>query len=386
MGHDVGISEGIDEINYKIILNNLNNFDNFRSKKFYVCGNPWTIGLRKKEICEGTQKEECFGVFLYAEEEERPANWVIVANFIIKIIPAKCNSAAHEFKSGTFVFDSGAIGWGNANVISWKTLVDPNQSFIHNDTCKIIVNVSSSPLQHAASAELIELIPIKKWCDSSTSGTLHLKVNRTHDFVNVCSPEITLGNSRWRFVVCKTQIDNGMQNAAQNEYILQLKLYNSSMGRKTTAKSIKVSLTCKMTSSEPNVDRTTIDKMENKEFRFRITEQALRIISWNELFDPMKKFIENDSFTLYVCLQVSGAACQRAERVVDNDYYYCNSNANNPICPICLDFLSSKLILVPVCGHAMCMDCSVGVLEQKPKCPTCNIQIDRLQRVYLSTE
>lgn len=157
------------------------------------------------------------------------------------------------------------------------------------------------------------------------------------------------------------------------------------MGRKTTAKSIKVSLTCKMTSAEPNVEGTTIDKMENKEFRFRITEQTLRIISWNELFDPKKKFIENDSFTVEVCLQFSGAACQRAERVSDNDY--CNSsNANNPICPICLDFLTSELILVPVCGHAMCMDCSVGVFERKPKCPMCNIQIDRLQRVYLSTK
>lgn len=301
MTDKAGNCEEIHEISYTIKFENVKDFRKFCTKTFYVCGNSWSLVLRKEELTSEEQetKENVLAVYLISKQEIRPENWAIVANFTLKICSIKSNSKAHKFVSNTFVFDSGHPSWGEGVVILWKTLLDPEHGHVYNDTCKIVVKVRSSPLQYGPIDDLIELKPIYKCGDTSQKiGSFHLKVMRVHDFVDICSPEFILENMPWRFLVCKT-VNNHAIGEALAEDMIQLKLYNPLMGREATAKCIMVTLSCKIDG--------TIKKMENKKFEYGTLEQSLNIISWNELFDPQKKFIENDSFVLEVRVEIFNA-------------------------------------------------------------------------------
>lgn len=300
MAEKAGQCEEIHEILYTIKIENVKDFRKFCTNTFYVCGNSWSLVLRKEELTseEHETKENVLAVYLISKREIRPENWAIVANFTLEISSIKSNSKAYKFVSNTFVFDSERPSWGEGVVILWKTLVDPEHGYVYNDTCKIVVKVRSSPLQYGPIDDLIELEPIYKCCDASQIGSFRLKVMRVHDFVDICSPEFILKNMPWRFLVCKT-VSNHVIGEAVAEDMIQLKLYNPLMGREATAKCIMATLSCK-------IDGTT-KKMENIKFEYGTLEQSLNIISWNGLFDPQKKCIENDSFILEVRVDVFDA-------------------------------------------------------------------------------
>lgn len=185
-----GMSDDIDEIKQKITIRNLNEFEMIETETFYVGGNSWMLRLEKVTDCNRLDIRLC------SENKIKSNNWSIVASYTIKLVPMKSNVKPIIFRSSKFVFHYDNIDRGS--YIPWSTLVDPQQGYIYNDMCKIEVTIKSSPLQYDDSNDFIEFIPIDKCCDASTKGTFRLKVNRVHDFVNVCSPEIKMKNSSWR--------------------------------------------------------------------------------------------------------------------------------------------------------------------------------------------
>ena len=52
-------------------------------------------------------------------------------------------------------------------------------------------------------------------------------------------------------------------------------------------------------------------------------------------------------------------------------------------CPICMDPFGAQEIIVFKCGHAVCRDCFMGVIETNKKCPVCRTPIDVELRVKL---
>ena len=52
-------------------------------------------------------------------------------------------------------------------------------------------------------------------------------------------------------------------------------------------------------------------------------------------------------------------------------------------CPICMDPFGPQEIIVFKCGHAVCRDCFMGVIETNKKCPVCRTPIDVELRVKL---
>lgn len=373
-------NKNIDEINYNITLKNVNGFVEFQSDPFYVCGNPWFIMLQKNlsqhaTLQSGT-KSDSLGVYLCTrKDEDRPDNWAIVASFTTRIISSKPNVNAHEIESQTCVFDSKCHIGGVVNIIPWKELFYPERGYVHNDTCKIIVTVRSSPLQTAQNDELVTLIPIKKCCDASTKFSFLLEVNRLHGFVNVCSPEFTLDNIPWRLLVCKTK-NRYVQGGSD---ILQVRLQRC----RPKAKRIMATLACKVVTSKLGADQV-FAKMENIEFKYGNCEYGMDIISWKELLNPENKYSENDSFILEVRMEIPETDEQWTNEAANDD-----NDAGKFVCPICLENLLGESISVPIkCGHVYHTACIHRSLRNRPRCPKCNKfgAINQLRRVYLSME
>lgn len=191
-------------------------------------------------------------------------------------------------------------------------------------------------------------------------------------------------NSVWRFLVCKTddlEFSGAMRNNIVAEDVLQFKLVNPAM-KYDDEQSVVTKLTCKIIPSKANAN-AVMKKMGRKEFKFRIIEQTLNIISWTELFDSRKKLIENDSFTLEIGLEILEAGKQ-AVNGAEND----RNDDSMVVCPICFDNLAGKSISIPNCRHLFCTDCIELAIQNNPICPKCNgaITPNQLQRVYASAE
>lgn len=371
--------KGIEEIKQNITIRNFNEFNKIETKTFNVGGNPWSLKLKKLEL-----NEDFLDVRLFSKEQNRPINWAIIVSIATKVVSIKSNVNSLMFESQTYVFDRKTTDWGIGYVIPWKRLIDTEQGYVYNDTCKIVVKVKSSPMLDEDDNQLIELTPIDKCCDASTKGTFRLKVNDVHDFVNICSREIKMKNSVWRFIVCKTdnlEFSGAMRNNVVVEDVLQFKLFNPAM-KYHDKQSVMTKLTCKIIPSEPNAD-AVMKKMGRKEFVWGIIEQTLNIISWTELFDSRKKLIENDSFTLEICLEVLEAGKQAVDGA-END----RNDDSKVVCPICFDNLAGKSISIPSCRHLFCTDCIELAIQNNPICPKCNgaITPNQLQRVYSSVE
>lgn len=382
MAQFIDKNKNIDEINYNITLKNVNGFVEFQSDPFYVCGNPWVIKLQKhlsqNPTLQSGVKSDFLCVYLCPRKgEDRPDNWAIVASFTTKIISSKPNVIAPEMEPRTYVYDSERHFYGIS--IPWKELVNPERGYVHNDTCKIIVTVKSSPLQTAQNDELVTLIPIKKCCDASAKFSFLLEVNCLHGFVNVCSPEFTLNNIPWRLLVCKMKNRDGQGG----EDILQIRLQRSSVDRRPTAKRVLVALACKVVTPKLGVD-PVFAKMENKDFKYGNFVHALDIISWKELLNPENKYSENDSFILEFRMEIREIDEQWTNEAANDD-----NDAGKFVCPICLENLMGKSISVPIkCGHIYHSDCIHRSLRNRPRCPKCNkfAAINQLRRVYLSME
>lgn len=380
-----GMSDDIEEIKLKIRIRNLNEFEMIETETFYVGGNSWVLRLERVADCNRLDIRLC------SENKIQRNDWSIVASYTIKLVPMKSNVIPIIFRSSKFVFHHDNIDRGS--YIPWSTLVDPQQGYVYNgEMCKIEVTVKSSPLQYDDSIDFIEFIPIDKCCDASTKGTFRLKVNRVHDFVDVCSPEIKMKNSSWRLILCK--MDNlplrvTENNTADGDF-LQILVSNPLMGNITMPtditmpRDIKAKLTCKLVSTTNANTGGVIKKMVEK-FESGTIEHKLDLISWSDLLDPLKEFIDNDSFTLEVCLEVfeGGERCSQTATVGDQN------NAGTFICPICFDPLTDGSTSVTiVCWHLFCSDCIARSIQNKPNCPKCNAACapNQIKRVFPSTD
>lgn len=168
---------------------------------------------------------------------------------------------------------------------------------------------------------------------------------------------------------------------------LQIVLSNPLMGSMTMPtditmpRDIKAKLTCKIVLTTNANTGGVIKKMVEK-FKLGTIEHKLDLISWSDLLDPRKEFIDNDSFTLEVCLEVFEGGEQTAT-VGDQN------NAGRFICPICFDPLpDGSTSVTMVCWHLFCSDCIARSIQNKPNCPKCNAACvpNQIKRVYPSTD
>lgn len=296
----------IDEVKFSITLNvkDLVHYDPFRTKTFYVRGNPWSIEFDK--ICS---VRPSLGLLLFSETEFENENVSVVANLKTKIISTKFNQKSHTFSTEPYAFYLHSSSWGDDNLISWAELMDPEKGYVHNDTCKIIVKVKASPLLNDINNGFLDFVTLKKSCNISWIGAFQIKINRIYDFFNICTPIFVLNDFKWRILVSNSKNEANQGGAGEGEDFLRIGLFNVSV-EDDNGISCHAKIICKLVSYDQQIEPIR-KSSEIKEFQLLSSSVMMDMISWNELLNPENKIVEDGSFILRVKIKVSEAKDQK---------------------------------------------------------------------------
>lgn len=386
----------INKVAIDVMLDNLKKFKEYWTETFYVRGNPWAVHFLKIKPQKGETDKSSLAVYLIPKIDKLLRNWVTVGSGTVEIFSNQSNVGSNLGELEPHCFEAGTISSGKGYLIEWNELMDPEKGYVFNDKCKIVVNVKASPLQFPKDDKLLEFLPIVKCCDGASKGEFRIKMNEVFNFVDVCSPRFTLKHFPWRIIVCKTSTpkeENDLKRFfmfenGRNKDNLMVQLYNPSMANETEI-SCKVSVTCKLVSFD-SATKPFLKNLENIEFKYRSSKHGMHIIPWNELMNPQKKFVQNDSFVLEISIEVEETKEQEVARALERKT---NDEDNNKgyirlECPICYHWLTDQPMSVLICGHLFCNDCVLLHLKSKRICPTCSTVIPdgELQKVYLPTK
>lgn len=361
-------NENIDEIKFTIKLNDLQNFQLFKSKAFHIRGNPWIIRLERLNAMTAI---DSLSVFLHSRIGNISTDWTIIAYFKVKLL-SKFDEKVCSAEFGPSAFHPQRRNWGRNIFIRWKELMDQENGFIEDDECKIEIKVRASPLQNLKTDEWMKFNSIDKCCDKGSEGIFRLSAMHFNEFTGICSPNFILKDLPWRLSLAKKK----NKSTIQSDYDLQIKLYTTSCD---TTWSHRVMMACKLMSFIPNVQPIESDT-KHQVFDSKSKCLTIEVIKWNRLID----FIHNNSFILEVILKIGNSEGlkinQRKCRTCDK----CN-DVKRLMCPICFGDLNDLQISALLCGHIFCTVCIGDSLRRKKICPTCNrtASADQLRMVYL---
>lgn len=320
---EVAKNEDIDEININIRLDNLNEFQEFQSKVFYVSGNPWLIKLRKfRDECLLIQ---CFLHPLIADESD---TWAIVGKFSVKIIATDYSKDDHERYSEPFSIHSESRSYLKC-IIKWKELMDPENGFIENNSCKIEIKVRASPVQTLSNDKWLKFETIKNCCNNSSEGIFRVTVKHFNDAYGVCSAKIVLRSSSWRLMI----------HRMEDSLVATLSYFKFN--------SFHVTVLFKLIPFDSSIEPFQIENDE-KHFSFSQTTHDFIIIPWDKLIKPENQFMQNKKFVLEIKIIIKSPDEQRFER---------EKRAIELICSICLESLIDGSISALTCGHMFCTEC-----------------------------
>lgn len=349
-------NEDISEVLLHIELKNLKNFEQFESKEFFVRGNPWYL-IFKKDIDGG---KDSLGIHLYSNVKNLSSKSFIVAVFEATLLPRKLDVEAVCMNTTPNLFSSKFFGWGS--FISWETLVNPENGFVMDDKCKLEIRVKASPLNECTKIEPIDS------CDKCLQRKFRMKINDIYEFFGVRLSEIVLDD-------CSFYV-----TAFRNKNNLDLKITKKGM------KVCSVSFLFKLISYDANVKPMMV-RVNNRKFIANVfTSIAHTLATWQQLIDPAKKFIQNDSFVIEVDLKID------TNKPKSKKCRTC-SESNGAVflsCPICFENLKlvPAISTITTCGHMFCSLCAAESVKKNGKCPSCNTaaSLKSLIRTYLPTE
>lgn len=369
MAADVGKNNNFDSVKYVVTLD-LENFNTHSTDMFYVGGIPWTIVFYKFDSENEKSGLIVFYKFLHWKINETLKDIAVVGSFEVEIFSNKFDGKSRVTNIEPKAFEVGLQGYsgGCENIITWDDLIDPENGYLYNNKCRVAVNVNSSPLQIPNDGKWFEFFPVTKFQDCCTKGEFQIKFKNVFEFVDVCTPRFTLKHSPWRLILFRKVTTKN----DKIEDILVIKLCKPSFYF-NTEDSFKVSMICKLVSSDPTIEPFSKIK------EYTHSGHSLDLLSWNELLNPQNKFVENNSFILKIKVEI------KDKEDADKDD---KPGANTLECPICFEYLIDQPLSVLICGHLFCSACIAPSLERKRNCPSCDRDIPEgeLQKVYLPTK
>lgn len=366
-GNNFGQFEGAHKMKFNVTLNHLDTFERFNTETFTVAGNAWSVSFEKFEIFHEGIAYEYLGIHLHTGNESDADDWTIVAGLKAQMISTEVNADRHEFDLRPLTYDNKFRFWGRESFILWSVLMDLEQGYVHDNSCKIAVKINASPLQNVYNNQMLEFHTLNKCCDNLLNGEFRIKIKNVHDFFDVTTPEFTLGNFPWRFLIHRS--------GKSPEKFLQMLLFNPLMTGETE-KSCKVSLTCKLLSNNPK-DEDVQRTIDNQQFEYIDFDCFLKIIRWSELLNPNKKFVQDNSFELNVKLNIIESKGLGALKRTANDGNFKFE------CPQCFENLVGQpSYALTCCGHVFCGTCS-QLARQNKICTSCNKKCSKLLKLRL---
>lgn len=329
-------NEDVDEINFGFHINNVKDLKSFRSKFFFVNGNPFTVEAKRIVV---SPTLAFLGILLHSEIQNVDFDWAVVSSLSAEIIS---NNWLHPSKVehfGPTSFHTDCSKSDHCRMITMTDLMDPEKNFVIDDSIKMRIKIKSTPLQDTTNDGWCQMEAIENCCDSCSFGKFRVTVNK-FDEHGICSPKIVVNNMSWRAQINFT-------DGAKDQRHLQIKLFNNTCSMLTVV-NCQAKVTCKLLS----FDAETEPKETNLEHKFTFTERSLvwDIASWDELIDKEKQFIRNGSFILELEIRVletnNLTRKRKAIGGIDDDMSFG--------CPICFGSLMTREMSSLPCGHMFC--------------------------------
>lgn len=346
--------ENIEEIKFKIKLNQIKRFQSFRSKVFFVRGNSWTVEIRK-------EKDE-LRLSLRSECNDIPENRVIIAHLTAKLHSFRFEKDAHQMYMSPCPFHSNFRNWKALQSISWNRLTDLENGFIKNDSCQIEIQVKATPMLNLINDKWI-LFKQDKLCSESTFKSKYfITIKKIDEFFGICTPTFIVNDLTWQIELFRNE--NPLIDPS-----LHIRLYNMADRDELRAKH-KVKVSLKLISYDLNAEDVKYET--TSEYDRTIRSNLWTIISWNDLINPKNKFLNNDEFTVEFTIEVEETETLEAPA---KKFKFTNGQHDRSmevICGICLDNLFDHSVSSLSCGHMFCTQCIEKALQQKYRCPTCN--------------
>lgn len=349
-------NENIFEVSFHMELADLKNFKLFKTQEIFVHGNPWHMNFKK----ESAGVKDSLGAYMYSKSKYTSKNSIIVANFEVEILSCKPNINAHCSSLEPCVFSSKNVNWGRNSLIPWNQLMDPANGFVMDDKCNLRIKIEATPLFDVTQNDWLTIEPIDS-CDNCLQRKFRSKINKIHEFFGISSPEIMFKDLSFHVVV--------FRDADKLRFKIQ----------KYGKNACSLLLTLKVISFDAKIEPKKLSGKYN--FGADITSTVVYDLStWEQLTDPAKKFIENNSFVIEVDLKIESDE-PKAKKCPKCSAVFLE-------CPICFDNMKSASVsTITTCGHMFCTKCATDALQKNGKCPSCNAvaSLKSLIRSHLPT-
>lgn len=315
------INEDLIEAVFKITLENLKDFQRFETEEFFVCGNPWRLVFWRKN--KSTNKD-ALGVFLYPNFKHASENTYVIASCELNLLSWKPHVKAnchHHFIG----FSSKDYSWVKSSFISWNQLMDQEKGYVMDDKCKFKFKIVATPLQDRSKEDWMKFETIRS-CDNCLQRKFRMKINKFSEFGGVVSPAIVFNDLSFGIA------------ALRHENTLCIGAYER------VQKSCSASFAFSLISFGANIEPLKVEYKNQKFSMFRA--EFYKLVEWEQLTDPTKNFIQNDSFVIEIDMIVELDEPKAKER------RQCEANECVSLsCPICFENLKSRPVSSLICGH-----------------------------------
>lgn len=232
---------------------------------FFVNGNPWCVEFRKKFI----NGQDWLSVYLHSGSSfsTRIEQLIIVSCDFQLIKPS--------LKKGIRLLPYSAdnLSWEIEQFIPWYELINN----VDEDECDIQIRLKATKTLNSIQNEWLQFQTLRPGhAASDQHKKFRMMMYKIHlNDIGVCSPNIKFIGHSWRIAA----------EITEGQFVV--KILNT---KKNTC---RISSTIKLIPFDSNVQPVEVE-FKNNQFNAEEFSKSCKIISWNELIDGAKKFMQDD--------------------------------------------------------------------------------------------
>lgn len=325
---------------YSIEITDLSDGIYWRPLVTNVGGMSWSIA-----ICTGFSNGES-AIYLYLKcspcIESKEWSWCCDVESTIILNSTKPNQSAYvkSHPNTTLNNDSNIVG---GTFITWTDLLP----YLRGHLIILDIQLSTSPIRMYRPAQVF-----------GRQSTIRFGVDNMSQLETKFGPKLIVGGNKWTVYVTKS-----------GDYLgIFLRDIRNPMNRNWTwfAK-----CSFKLLTWEPFSKSYTLD-VEHRYYYNGEDWGYPYFMPWYNLMWPENKFLHNDKAIFEVTLEVEPAEPfwrmqRKAIRSEEEESFEC---------PICYESVVGRKPVATACGHIFCSTCIKQSIEERKKCPICNLDAD----------
>lgn len=351
----------VSEISFGFNVPKISTLNEIFSPDFIIYGVPWKVKIKKMN----RNGVDWLKFFLKCTNTDKSSNLSYVASASFKVLPFESNHDVIEGHVEPFVFDCTEFGYGSW-ILSWCDLFENTNSYVKNDMIRLKVEINVVDPNEENGSKLV--LENTYACEEGCSAKYRLTITNPEHLKALRSPKFMWRNTLWYLLVYKDHSGQIGIGLSANKIMKE-----SSPKIKVSAKIISTKVGVKA------VERVGTWKLEQ-----RASLLMKRLVSLDELTKPENGFIQNNSITIEIKLNVDYSEDKGTKRKMET-----TSSGAKMLkfeCAICFEaFVDQDASFTP-CGHLFCTKCIEDSVKLRQLCPCCNgsVKLLQLKRAHLS--